>query len=225
MLRVNVAKIAPAVWLHASEQVKFKVGIQIDTYRTNLNQEKLARGQEFLRVVDGLSYESIPTKVVTLDGLADQLLAAHQGWDNFYNEPPFVLEILRYSKTSKDIPKESLPKLIKVILRCRLGRGLSYNKGVSPGGKPKYDQFFGLLDDEGIAYCLASLFDPTINGKLSSTICQEHLRGVLTILRGIVISERLRSAIELLLADIPAAQRANSRADFRELTKPFIAWS
>jgi hypothetical protein len=79
ILRLNVTKIAPAVWRHASDQVKFKIGIQLDTYRTNLNQEKQTRGQEFLRVVDGLSYESIPAKVVALDGLADQLLAAHQG--------------------------------------------------------------------------------------------------------------------------------------------------
>jgi hypothetical protein len=225
VLRLNVAKIAPTVWQHASDQVKFKIGIQIDSYRTNLSQDKLTRGQEFLRIVDGLSYESIPTKVVALDGLADQLLSAHQGWDNFYNEPPFISEILQYCKTSRDIPKESLAKLTKVVMRCRLGRGISYNRGVSPSAKPKYDQFLGMLDDAGVAQCLISLFDPTINCKLSGEICQEHLRATLTIARGIVISERLRSAIDFMLADIPSAARANFKVEFRELTTPFINWS
>jgi hypothetical protein len=225
VLRLNVAKIAPAVWKHASDQMKFKIGIQLDTYRTNLNQEKQTRGQEFLRIVDGLNYESIPAKVVALDGIVDQLLAAHQGWDNFYNEPPFITDILRYCKTARDIPKESLPKIAKTILRCRLGRGLTYNKGVSPGGKPKYDQFFKMLDDDGIAYCLTYLFDPTINGKLTNGICQEHLLAILTTMRGIVISDRLRSAIDLLMANISIAWQANNWAEFRELTAPFIAWS
>lgn len=225
ILRLNVAKIAPSVWAHASEHVKFKIGVQIDSYRTNLNQDKLTRSQEFLRTVNGLSYESIPTKLVALDGLADQLLAAHQGYDNFYNEPPFIQEILQYCKSSRDIPKESLPKLTKVIMRCRLGRGLSYNQGVSPAGRPKYDQFFSMLDDNGVVYCLLALFDPEINCKLAGTICQGHLHAILTILRGVVISERLRAAIDFLLADIPGAAGANRKTDFRELTKPFITWN
>jgi len=71
---------------------------------------------------------------------------------------------------------------------------------------------------------LTCLFDPTINGKLLNGICQEHLQAILTTMRGIVISDRLKSAIDLLLANIPVAWQANGWVEFRELTTPFISW-
>jgi hypothetical protein len=92
-------------------------------------------------------------------------------------------------------------------------------------GKPLYDRFFGLLDDDGIAHCLAALFDPTINSKLSSEICQKHLGAVLSLLRTVAISGRLRAAIDLLLRDIPHAHRASGVKEFRELTSPFVRWN
>ena len=223
-LRLNVAKVAPAIWVHAGDQVKFKIGIQIDTYRTNLDQPKVERGHEFLRIVDGLSYESIPTKSVALDSLADQLLAAHQAWDNYYHEPPLIQEILRYCKSAADIPKECSEKLISTVMTCRLGRGLSFQQGVSPGAKAKYDAFFALLDDAGIALCLIALFSAAINIKLYSDIRQKHLVAILNILRRRAISERLQAAIDLLLADVSKARLANHNTEFRELTKPFITW-
>lgn len=224
VLRLNISKIAPAVWQHASGQVKLSLGIKIDTYRTNLDAARLARGQEFLRVVDGLSYESVPAKVVALDTLADQLRSAHAGYDNFYNEPQYIIEILRYCSAEQGIPKESLSKLTKTIVRCRLGRGLTYCEGVSPSAKPLYDKFLTLLDDQGIAWSLGALFDATINSKLSNQICQKHLQSLLTILRSVAISDRLRAAIDLLLADVTQAQRANHLPEFKELTSPFIKW-
>jgi hypothetical protein len=170
-------------------------------------------------------YESIPARIIALEDLAEQLEEKHEGQNNFYNEPAVMKEILQYCKSSTDVPKEVLPKLIKVVLRCRLGRGLSYQSGVSPGGCPLYDQFLKLLDDEGIASCLTSFFDPEINSKLQNRICQIHLKTVLINLKSIVISERLRDSVDIMLQDIPNAHLAGRKKEFRELTAPFIQWS
>jgi hypothetical protein len=224
VLRKNISKIAPFVWMCANDQVKYKIGAKIDGYRTNLHDEKLERGIEFLAIVGGLTYESIPAKIIALENLADQLEEKHEGWDNFYNEPSVMKEILQYCKSSTDVPKEVLPKLIKIVLRCRLGRGLSYQNGVSPGGRPLYDQFIKLLDDDGIASCIASFFDHDINSKLQNRVCQMHLKAVLENLKSIVISERLRDSVDFLLRDITNAHVAGRRKEFRELTTPFIKW-
>jgi hypothetical protein len=56
VLRKNISEIAPFVWECASDQIKYKIGAQIDGYRTNLHQDKLEKGGEFLKIVRGLMY-------------------------------------------------------------------------------------------------------------------------------------------------------------------------
>lgn len=224
VLRRNISMLAPLIWVCAEDRPKYFIGAKIDGYRTNLQQNKLALGLEFLRIVDGRIYETLPARIVALDNLAAQLKEAHAGWDNFHHEPPIMREILSYCRRSTDIPRDLLPTLTRVVLSCRIGRGLTYRQGVSPLGSPLYDHFIRLLDDDGISQCLLNLFTTEINSKLRNEICQAHLGAILTTLQGIAISERLKQAIAIMQNDLPNAWRASQRRDFRELTGPFIQW-
>ena len=224
VLRKNLSRLAKKVWECADEQVKRRIGTMIDGYRTNLQQDRLNHGIEFLTIVDGRMYETLPAKTVALDRVADRLEDAHEGYNNFYTEPPIMQEVFQFCRTSADIPSESLPKLTKVILRCRLGRGLSYCNGVSPGGSVLYDRFLGMLDDNGIAWCIISLTDPTVNAKLRDQICQGHLANVLSLLRKTAISERLQQMLDHLMRDVPKAYAALVSKEFRELSSPLITW-
>jgi hypothetical protein len=224
VLRKNVSIFAPFLWSHSEDRLKYRVGAMIDGHRTNLDEQRQKRGQEFLAIVDGRAFESLPARIVALQNLATQLREAHQGYDNFYNEPPYMREILSYCKKSTDIPKELFPTLISVIVSCRLGRGLSYREGVSPAGAPLYNQFFGLLDDDGIVHCLLCFFSRELNSKLTNPICQKHLGSILSILKKVAISDRLKQAMDVLLRDLSKAYRAHTEKEFRELTSPFIDW-
>jgi hypothetical protein len=224
VLRKNTAQLSPSIWACAEDRVKYRVGILIDGYRTNLDDGKLKRGVEFLKHVDGLAFESLPARTVALDLLNNRLRDAHSSWDNFYHEPPVMREILGYCKKSTDIPADIMPSLVKTVISCRVGRGLSYRRGVSPAGKPLYDAFLGMLDDNGVIHALNALFEPEINSKLQNDICQEHLSDLLLVLRRIAISERLQQSLDFLLKDVAKAYRANRINDFRELTRPLIAW-
>lgn len=196
----------------------------IDGYRTNLQQDRLQNGITFLTVVDGRMYESLPAKTISLENLADRLDDVHDGWDNYYHEPPIMQEILQFCRKSADITKEVVPKLVKVIIRCRIGRGLSYRGGVSPGGVPLFDRFLGMMDDNGIVYCVLSLFHPDINSKLDNATCQKHLASILNIVRPLAISDRLKEVLDFLLNDLPKAQLADRNTEFRDLSSPLIKW-
>lgn len=224
ILRANVAKIAPAVWQCADDSVKFRVGSTIDGYRTNLQQSKLDQGIEFLKLVDGRMYETLPARTIALEHIAERLDDVHDGMNNFYNEPPVMREVLQFCRKSTDIPPDVLPKLVKVVIRCRIGRGLSYHDGVSPAGLALYDTFLGMLDDRGIIHGIISLFRPEINSKLTADICQKHLASVLAIVRPLAISDRLKQVLDYLIADIPNAHKANLRKEFKELSVPLIRW-
>lgn len=222
VLRKNVSVFAPFLWSHSEDRVKYRVGAMIDGYRTNLDEQRQERGQEFLDVVDGKAFESLPARIVALQNLAIQLREAHYGRDNYYHEPQHMGDILSYCRRSTDIPKELLPTLIPIIMSCRLGRGLSYRDGVSPAGLPLYDQFLGLLDDSGIVQCINCLFGRELNPKLTNPICQKHLTSVLQILKSVAISERLKQALDCLAADVAQAHRAPAIEQFRELMAPFV---
>jgi hypothetical protein len=222
ILLANIARIAPAVWQCAEDSLKFKIGAMIDGYRTNLQKPKLDKGVEFLTTVDGRMYETLPARTLALDGLAERLDDVHDGWDNYYNEPPVMREILSFCRKSTDIPAQVQPKLVRAVLRCRIGRGLSYREGVSPAGLPLYDQFLGILDDAGIVHCVIALSRPEINSKLTVAICQKHLAAVLSILRPLAISERLRGVLDFLIADIENAHKAFTMKKFLDLVRPLI---
>lgn len=224
VLRKNIALLCPSIWECAEDRVRYRIGVMIDGYRTNLHDDKLKLGIEFLKNVDGLAYEALPARTVALDLLNDRLRDAHSGLNNFYHEPPFMQEILGYCKKSTDIPVQIMPSLVKTVVTCRIGRGLSYKRGVSPAACPMYDEFLGKLDDKGVIHAINALFEPEVNSKLQNTICQEHLGAVLQVLRRIAISERLQQSIDFLLSDIPNAYRANRNKDFRDLTRPIINW-
>lgn len=224
ILRANIARLAPSIWGFAEDRVRLRIGATIDGYRTNLQQGKLERGVEFLTLVDGRMYETLPARIIALETFADRLDDVHDGWDNYYNEPPVMREILQYCHKSTDIPNEVKPKLVRVVLRCRLGRGLRYREGVSPAGLPLYDTFLGLLDDTGIVECVISLFRPEINSKLTEPVCQKHLGNLLAILRPLAVSDRLKAVLDYLIADVPNAFCAKDRRDFLDLSAPLIKW-
>lgn len=221
VLKANIAKIAPVVWACCQESLKFKIGIMIDGFRTNLHQEKLRNGIEFLRIVDGRRYETLPARVSTLNDLAERLEDARTGWDNYYNEPPIMSEILLFCKTTADIPHEVSEKLIRTVLLCRIGRGYSYYNGVSPGGLPLYDKFLSLLDDNMIVKLVLMTFDTAIAARIYNSICTRHYESILNLLKTIAVSPRVQQILDYLLNDVKNALVAYKDKVFVELISPY----
>lgn len=221
VLKANIAKIAPTIWNCSQDSLKFKIGTIIDGFRTNLYNEKLKNGIEFLTIVDGRKYESLPSRLSSLNDLTERLEDARNGWDNYYNEPPIMSEILLYCKATSDIPKEVSDQLILTVFLCRIGRGLSYCNGVSQSGLPLYDKFLNLLDDEMISKLIMNTFDPIVNAKLQNRICLQQYEIVLKNLRAIAISPRVQQALDFLIKDIKNAPIAFKDKTFIELIRPF----
>ncbi len=219
-LRSNIATIAPKVWTLSSEAVKYRIGSRVDGFRTNLQQQKLEKSIEFLGVVDGLNFESLPQREIALNKLSARLLETHFAWDNFHNEPPVMKEILSYIKRPEDIPSACLSGVCLSVLRCRIGNGVSYCGGVSPGGRPHYEKFLGLLNDTGVHECLILLGTPELLQKLSHKQCSEHLPAVIVALRENLISERLKSALDLLETELESPGHVIVSREFREVLHP-----
>ncbi len=221
-LRANIAKIAPAVWQAAPESIKYRVGAKIDGYRTNLEQDRLSHGTQFLDLVGGHRFETVSARLAALTTLSQNLSDAHHEYDNYYKEPPVMQSILKYCDSVDDIPEGVLPTLVTAVVRCRIGNGTWYRDGVSPGARPLYDQFIGLLNERGVVAVLQALTDSTINHRLRQARCIPHATAVLQIARARVVSDRLRECIDMLLAKPNSMNGTLVSRDYRERLAPLL---
>ncbi|MGP9799296.1 hypothetical protein ACT3UJ_18280 [Halomonas sp. 86] len=222
VVRKNIALFAPHIWNRSSDNVKYKLGVTIDGYKNNLHNEKHALGMEFFAFCGGNRYQSLDSRIIALDGHADDLLDARYAWDNFYNEPPHMRKILSYLGTENDLPVERSQKIIKTVLICRIGKGIPYNTGVSPAGKPLYDQFFNLLGDQNIILTLMTMHSNEVRVNLDNKYCQDHMVSVLGILKSNARSERVQEILDYLIANKTILNKVHNDKRYKDLAKNHI---
>ncbi len=175
-MRKNISLIAPAIWKNCVDEPKYKLGLILEGYNTNLHKDRYKLGEQFFQVVDGNPYRSPSERAVILDTLFDQLLEKHNGWDNFHHEAPVADSVASYVQDHNDILPNNAEKLIKVVLMCRIGRGVSYCNGVSPRGKPYYDHLLSILSDKYAPRAMAALTHYEIQRKLEFSGCRTHAK-------------------------------------------------
>ena len=225
IVRKNISLVAPHIWQRGSDNVKYKLGVKLDGYKINLHEEKHKLGIEFFTFCDGNSYQSLESRIISLDGHVDELLEARSAWDNFYNEPRHIKQIMSFFKIESDIPNERISKIIKVILLCRIGKGISYKSGVSPGGKVHYDNFFSLLGDQNIILSLIAMHTHEVRVNLDNKFCQMNMVSVLELLKANARSERIQEIIDYLIQHQKSLSSIHNDKDYKDLTKNHITWS
>ncbi|WP_228124596.1 hypothetical protein [Glaciimonas soli] len=213
-----------AVWKASIDEAKYRLGLTLEGYNTNLFQDKYVLGEQFFQSVGGNAFRSNSERAIIVDGLVDHLLEKPNGWDNFHHEAPVIDDISSYINTQPDILPNFAPKLIKTILICRIGRGISYCSGVSPRGRSYYDRILALLGDQFAPTALASLASYEIQSQLDREICRQQASLALTVLKTGVVNQRLLECIDFLLANIPNTGKAVLDARFKALSAGYITW-
>ncbi|MBM5005458.1 hypothetical protein HYO14_22425 [Vibrio parahaemolyticus] len=224
VVRKNIALFAPHIWSRSSDAFKYKLGVTLDGYKNNLYEEKHRLGVEFFNFCNGNRYQSLDSRIIALDGHADDLLEARYARDNFYNEPPHMKKILSFLETENDIPVERAGKIIKVVLICRVGKGVPYCEGISPSGKALYNNFFSLLGDNYIIHTIIAMHSNEVRVSLDNKICQGHMVDVLKILKSNARSERIQEIIDYLISNSHILNKIHNDKTYREITKNHIQW-
>ena len=190
-VRKNISVIAPVIWDNCLDDPKYKIGITLEGYNTNLHKEKYLLGEQFLQVVGGNTYRTPNERAIIVDTLLDQLLEKHSGWDNFHHEAPIADTIASYIQEQNDILPNNSEKLVKVILMCRIGRNVSYCNGISPRGKEYYDHILSILGDKYTPDAIAALTHYEIQRKLDAPSCRTKAKAALQIIKQSVVNSRL----------------------------------
>lgn len=198
-VRYNVILLSKVIWPYAKAETKYSLGEKKEYYKNNLDAAKENLAYVFFENCNGLSFLTITERSIMLSSLCDNLLNTHYGWDNYYNEPPIIKEIMKYISKATDIPKDQEAKLISTVIECRIGREVAYCEGVSPGGKIYYDTFFKLLSKDQVKLFLSifkGYMDSIYNGN---SIRAKNAKEILLLVKSSVHGERINEIIDFML--------------------------
>ena len=159
----NFLSLSMISWKYTSDSFKYGLGEKLDVFRSQLDEYKINQSELFFEKVDGKKYYSTDHKAIQLSVKCEQLRNAHFNWDNYANETPIAREILELVPSSSDIPEIRKDILVETFLICRIGKNVSYQNGVSPGGRLYYDKFFQNSDEDIIKRVLILLSEGNIN--------------------------------------------------------------
>jgi hypothetical protein len=224
-VRKNIALLAPALWNKCLDEPRYKLGIVLEGYNSNLYRDKYELGEQFFSVVAGNSYRSPNERIIIVDNLITELLEKHNGWDNFHHEGPVVANLWSYVPDQNSIFENLAARLFKTVLLCRIGRGVAYNDGVSPNGKRYYDDILGLSGDKYAPHVMASFAQFEVQGQLGRAICRTQAKQALETARSNVINPRLIECLNYLVDHIEANPKCPMSPEFKRLSIDYIRWS
>lgn len=213
-VRKNISLIAPAVWDKCNDDSKYRLGIVLEGYNVNLYQEKYQLGEQFFGVVNGNQYRSHSERVIIVDELITELRDKHNGWDNFHHEAPVAAQLYSYNPEQSAILENLAQRLFKTVLMCRIGNGVSYNNGVSPGGRSYYDKIISCAGDKYAPHIMASLSEFEIYNRLSKPVCKENAKQVLELMKSNLINQRLIECADYLIDNIEGNEKCVSSTEF-----------
>jgi hypothetical protein len=194
-VRDNARLVARDVWDLATTSARAEVGLKYANYAANADVDRKKLAHEFLDLVDGLSFLPESDRAVEIATLVTRLESAHDGMNNFYNEPPIARELRKFIGVDGAVPPLVNDEYVRVLARCRIGR----TSGVSNMASPLYDALFDLFSEPQIRAFVGVLERPEITTRLDNHGCAERFREIAAKLKGKVVDQPLRRVYELML--------------------------
>lgn len=218
-IRNNILSLSKIIWKYCKSETKYDLGEKKELYRINLDKVKEDLAYTFFEKCNGLSYLSLTERSLQLSTLCDNLLNAHNSWDNFYHEPPIAKDIMKYIKTSNDIPSERAEKLIRTFAECRIGREVTYCHGVSQGALSTYDDFFQLLSKEHVLILLTTLKDEFDSIYSGESIRAQNAKELLLCVKSPILGDRVNEILDFMLnfSDRKILNKVYKDQTFKEL--------
>ena len=216
-VRKNVATVSRHIWKAATDQPKYRLGIVLEGYKSNLHQDKHILGEQFFENVGGNSYRSESERSVILDEAITDLYQKHNGWDNFHHEPPVARKIASFVPDQASVPLNIAEPLFKTILVCRIGNGVRYHQGVSPGARSHYDAILALGGDKFGAIILTAVRDMARAGSFRSEVPRGQVESTLIEAKKNAINARLIECYDFLIEKLPTDEEAPLSREFAQL--------
>ncbi len=183
--RSNINNLAPELWKIISEEVKSDFGIRYATFLANGDNQTKNEAKRFLEVVGGMSYLPDAVKAPIIKVSLENLMMAHNSFNNFYNEPSFARQLRAVVGNHGTIPPQMNFQYVKVIVSVFLTNG----SGEAWDANPIYIELIKNFDARQSFIALISFTDESIKSKLQFSLCQKKFAEMLGYLESNITSE------------------------------------
>lgn len=220
----NFLSLALISWKYTQDYSRYSLGERLDVFRSQFDEYKINQSELFFEKVNGKKYYSTDHKSIQLSVKCEQLRNAHFNWDNYANETPIAREILELSPSPSDVPEIRKDILVETFLICRIGKNVSYQNGVSPGGRIYYDRFFQNSDEDIVRRILTVLSSGSFN--LYGKIQNSNLLEILQLLPKSMIGAQYVDIVENLsnfLKNGNEAENYFNTTEFKQFEKNFLS--
>lgn len=187
----NINKLLPLIWNRVDEDTKDTFGLKYGTFVANNFQHEKKLSRQFLQLVNGESYIPDDLKVVEIENAIDNLLSAHRGFNNFYNEPSFARQLSRIVGEPPKIPKTLSKKYVLALVNVFLTNA----NGVAESAEPIYKSLLSNLDSHQANIAVLSFIDMDIISKLQFNLCERKFREMIEIVRPSITTPAVKDLI------------------------------
>jgi hypothetical protein len=187
----NINKLLPLAWGRVDEDSKNTFGLKYGNFVANNYQHEKKLAREFLQLVNAEGYIPDDLRVVEIETAINNLLSAHHGFNNFYNEPSFAKQLNRILGEPPKVPKALGRKYVLSLVEVFLTNG----NGVTVSAQPIYKDLLSNLDSRLANMAILSFNDTVISSKLQFQLCQKKFREMIDIVRPIITSPAVRDLL------------------------------
>ena len=190
--RQNIHRLLPHLWDRVDEQARQQFGIKYGRFVANNAQEEAQLSRQFLELVSGTSYIPDGLRAADIDTVIDNLLQIHGGWNNFHNEPPFAMALLRLIGENGQVPVQISKKYVLALVEVYLTNG----NGVAVNAEPIYISLIERFDSTQALIAILSFNNTRISTKLQHTLCQEKYRKLVEMMKVKVSAPAVKELID-----------------------------
>lgn len=147
--RINALQICNAVKIIFDSKINSALIDQHNKYRINGADNKLKASQIFFQKLELLNLLTETEKHSIIKEACSQLMRAHNGFDNFYNEPPFAQRLSEIIDSTR-VPETAKEEFVQSVLTCYVGNPY----GVSHAALKYYEKMILNFSPKEIEYML-----------------------------------------------------------------------
>ncbi|PUZ30596.1 hypothetical protein GA0116948_101123 [Chitinophaga costaii] len=190
----NINLLLPEIWGRVDEDVKQSFGLKYAHFTANNSQDEKKLSRQFLQIVSAESYIPDDLRAIEIDNTIDNLLSAHRGFNNFYNEPAFAKQLLRIIGKPLKIPKSVEKKFVIAIVEAFLTNG----NGVAVSANEIYTEILSNLNSHQANIAGLSFTDSKISSRLQFSLSQQKFKELLEIVIPSITSPPVNDLIKYI---------------------------
>ena len=185
----NVRTLWPDLWQFVGEDTRRSYGVRHARATANAETDVATAARELIDLVDGAAYLNPEIRAVELKQALEELMDAHQGYNNFHTEGAPARRVRAIVGDQGDVPAAVRTEYIKTIVETYLGNGY----GVSAVAAPVYREMLQALDGPAAGAALRLCVDPVFQSLLSTSVAERQWEKLLDIIEPKLTSTTDRS--------------------------------